>query len=266
MNRPLREIEPATAEPKAPHVFVRAVSAPPGWPWEQARAARLEAEHGAPLPLSELMHQVRRLAPWGLGKPGRFGVFYLRRQEYRSPFETLVDVDGQAVKVAFGTPAGRLRRLQGAGVAVGLCVAAGAVLGTGVALALGIRSEATARLEAVEQRAEARLRAAQAAKARADRVRDLEGLVAGGRPLESVLDDLSWVALSKTPEARLMGIHWERGLLAVEARGETAPFLSADRPLERAATPIRPGVWLWAVGASGRGERSGGPLTAEVKP
>lgn len=266
MNLPLREIEPATDAAKAPHVFVRAVSVPPGWPWEQARAARLEAEHGAPLPLSELMHQVRRLSPWGLGKPGRFGVFYLRRQEFRGPFETIVDVDGQAVKLAFGTPAGRVRRLQGAGVAVGLCVLVGAILGAGVALALGIRSEAEARLEAVEQRAATRLRAAEAAKARIEQVRDLESLVAGGRPLDAVLDDLSWVALAKTPEARLVGVHWEGGLLAVEARGEATPFLSADRPLERAETPIRPGVWLWAVGAPGRGAGAGRPLAAEVGP
>lgn len=266
MNLPLREIEPATEDAQAPHVFVRAVTSPPGWPWEQARAARLEAEHGAPLPLSELLHQVRRLSSWAPGKPGRFGVFYLRRQEYRRHFETLLEVDGQAVKVAFGTPAGQLRRLQDVGLAAGLCVAAGAVLGTGVALAFGVRSEAEARLEAVEQRAEARLRIAQAAKARADRVRDLEGQVAGGQPLDAVLDDLSWVALSKTSEARLMAVHWEQGLLAVEARGEAPPFLSADRPLERSERPIRPGVWLWAVGAPGRSGRAGGPLAAEVRP
>ena len=75
MNLPLPNIADE-AEPKAerpqPQVLVRVIVTPPGAPWEQARAAKLDAQHGAPLPISELIHQLRRLAPWAPGRPGRY--------------------------------------------------------------------------------------------------------------------------------------------------------------------------------------------------
>ena len=59
-----------TVEP--PQVFVRVFQAPAGMPWEQGRAARLEARHGSPLPIADVMHQVKRLGAWSLGQPGRY--------------------------------------------------------------------------------------------------------------------------------------------------------------------------------------------------
>jgi len=267
MNLPLREIDAAegvAAVAPPPQVFVRALTTPPGAPWEQHRAAHLDARHGAPLPIADLMHQVRRLDRWGPGRAGRFAAFYVRAREYREPFETSVEVDGQPVKVRFGTPAQDLRRLQQIGAVLAGIVLCGAVLGTGTMLALGARGEAAAQLEADEQLARARLKTAEAFRNRAYQARDLRALVGQARPLADVVADLSWVATSKTPEARVVGIHWERGLLAVEARGEQAPFLAVDRPLERSAGPLRPGVWLWAVGRPG--SRTPAPIAADVGP
>jgi hypothetical protein len=249
MNRPLRDadVETAAAAPP-PKVFVRALTTPPAPPWEQARAARLDARLGAPLPLAELVHQVRRLDRWGPGRPGRYGAFYVRAREFREPFETSVEVEGQSVTVRFGAASPDLRRLQGLGSALLALVLCGAILGAGVALALGARREATAQLEADELLAAARLKMAEAFRHRSNQARDLRTLVGHARPLGEVVGDLTWVATSKTPEARVVGVHWERGLLAVEARGEQPPFLAVDRPIERAEKPLRPGVWLWAVG------------------
>lgn len=268
MNRPLRleaeGAEPAAPKP-APQVFVRALTTPPGAPWEQARAARLDARHGAPLPIAELVHQVRRLGRWAVGQPGRYAAFYVRAREFREPFETTVDVDGQAVKVRFGAAGADMQRLRGLAAAVVLVVLAGAVLGAGVMLALGARSEATAQLEADEQLAASRLKMAQAYRDRSNQARDLRVAVGRARPLADVMADLTWVATSKTPEARIVGVHWEDGLLAVEARGEQPPFLAVDRPIERSAKPLRPGVWLWAVEGA-QSPSAVRPVAAEFGP
>jgi hypothetical protein len=269
MNLQVRELdEPAGAAAEVhapPKVFVRALTTPPGAPWEQARAARLDAQHGAPLPISELMHQVRRLDRWGPGRSGQFAAFYVRVREYREPFETPVEVDGQTVRVRFGTPTQDVRRLQAAGAVLFALVLSGAVMGAGAVLALRARGEASTQLAADEQLARTRLAAAQAFRDRSNQASDLRSLVGQARPLGEVVADLTWVATSKTPEARVVGIHWERGLLAVEARGEQPPFLAADRPLERSGKPLRPGVWLWAVGRAQDMARARA-VAAEMRP
>lgn len=270
MNRPLRDVAldvdaEAPARPPPPQVFVRALSTPPGLPWEQSRAATLDARHGAPLPIVDLLHQVRRLDRWGPGRPGRFAAFYVRAREFREAFETEVEVDGQAVKVRFGAPAADLGRLRTAGGALAVLVLSGLLLGTGMMLAWQARATVTTQLEAEEQLAASRLRMAEAQRERARSVREVSRLVGQGRPLDEVLADLSWVATSKGPEARVVGVHWERGLLAVEARGEAAPFLAADRALQRSPRPLRPGVWLWAVGRPGSAQAPGG-FANEVGP
>jgi len=268
MNLPLREVEPQAeaAAPAMPHIFVRALSTPPGAPWEQARAARLDSRHGAPLPLAELMHQVRRLDRWAPGQPGRYAAFYIRAREFREPFESSVEVDGRTVRVKFGASSPDLRRFQGAGAALLAITLCGAILGTGVTLALAARREAETRLAAEEQLAASRLKLAQAHRDRSNQARDLRALVGHARPLGEVLGDLTWVATSKTPEARLTGVHWERGLLAVEARGEQPPFLAVDRPIERSPKPLRAGVWLWAVGRPQDLVEQPRPVAAELGP
>lgn len=271
MNRPLGEIDSASAPDQAttprpaPQVFVRAISTPPGPPWEQARSARLDAQHGAPLPASQLMYQVRRLERWAPSRPGRYGAFYIRAQEFREPFEASVDVDGLAVRVRFGG-GGDQPQLRALGAGFGLLVVVGAILGTGGMLAIGARREATSQLEAEEQLAAARLKTAQAVRNRANQARELHSLLGQSQPVTRVLSDLNWLATSKAPEARIVGVHWERGLLAVEARGEKPPFLAGDRIIERSEKPLRQGVWLWGVGSASETATSARSLAAEIDP
>lgn len=231
-----------------PQVFAKAIVTPPGAPWEQMKAANLEARHGAPLPLSELIHRVKRLSRWAPGRPGRFAVFYVRTKEFRAPFETQIDVDGQLVKVAFGVGSEQVRRAQGWVVILLLLVGVGAVLGTGAVLAMSARSQSTARLAAAETLSGSRLASAQAYHGRFAQARDLRSMLGRGRPITDLVSDLSWVAMSKTPEARIAAVHWQGGVMAVEVRGEAPPFASVDRHLERAPRPLRLGVWLWGVG------------------
>jgi len=242
------ESGPTTVE-SHPQVFVRAIVTPPAPPWEQTRAANLEARHGAPLPLAELLHRVKRLAPWAPGRPGRFGVFYVHAKEFRAPFETEVEVDGQSVKVAFGRAGDQVQRAQGWAVILLLFVLTGAGLGTGLVLATGARAQAEARLATAEKLGAERFAAAQAYRRQVAQARELRLALGRGRSISDLVGDLTWVATSKTPEARLAAVHWQGGVMAVEVRGEQPPFAAPDRRLERAAHPLRAGVWLWGIGA-----------------
>lgn len=243
----------AEAAPQ-PQVFVRAFVTPPGAPWEQAKAAGLEARHGAPLPIADLMLKVKRLEPWKPGAVGRYGAFYVRIREYAAPFETTVEVDGRPHKVAFGTGAEQALRLRRLALGGGLIAAVVAVCAVGLTLVMAVRDEGEVRLENLEQQSVQRLKAASAYQRQKDLARDLEGAASGSGRLDDVLGDLAWVATSKSPEARIVAVHWERGVLAVEARGEVAPFSAPDRKVERFDKPLRPGVWLWGVGPRGSGE------------
>ena len=100
----------ATAAAVEPKVFVRVIPTPPGMPWDQARAAALEARQGAPLPLIDVAYQVRRLAPWAPGQPGRHAAFYVRAQEVGEALATVQTVDGRSLTVQFVSFAEQRRR------------------------------------------------------------------------------------------------------------------------------------------------------------
>ena len=61
-----------------PTIFVRTFTTPPGLPWDQSRVAMLEVRSGAPLPLGEVIYQLRRLDPWFVGRSARYAAFYVR--------------------------------------------------------------------------------------------------------------------------------------------------------------------------------------------
>lgn len=250
LERPVSGAEP-------PNVLKRVVTTPPGAPWEQNRGAQLEARHSAPLPLSELVFRVRRLSRWAPGQPGRFAVFYVRTRELNGPYETQVEIDGQSVRVAFGGAPARSRAFSDwTAVLIGLA-ATGAVIGGGVTLALGARAQTTERMEAAERLAHAKLASAKGYRRDAAEAEGLRTALGRARSIDDLMSDLAWAAAARSPDAKLSALHWQGGAMAVEVRGEGAPFVASDRHVERGPRPLRPGTWLWGVGpASGR---SGAP-------
>lgn len=244
---------PRAPPPREPQVFTRVFAVPAGAPWEQAQAAQLEARHGAPLPAAELQYRLRRLGRWSPRTAGRYAAVYVRARELTGPFETTVEAEGRPLTVAFGAQTLQLPKL-GSGLVLTLPVAAAfAVLAFALTVALTTRSQAAQQLEAVEASAEARLRAARTVERQRLQGRELVAAMERARPVGDVIDDLAWVASAKAPEARLAAVHWDHGLIAVEARGEAAPFAASDRLVERSDRPIRPGVWLWGVRATDDG-------------
>ena len=244
-------------------VFVRVITARPGPPWDQSRQATLEARLGAPAPLSEVAYRLRRLDPWRPGGAARFAAIYARQQDARAGLIATPTIDGRRIPVSFmpaAQAALRLRKLAIAALASG-AVAALAVTALGSAIAR--RGEAESALSAVERVADGRQRQAQELRRLKRQTIALDAAGVRGQALGNVLADLAWASAAKTPDAHIQALHWDHGYLAVEVEGDAAPFQSADRPLVKARTPVRPGVWLWGVGTlepwgTGAGARSTG--------
>ncbi|MDO8297670.1 MAG: hypothetical protein Q7T19_14665 [Caulobacter sp.] len=239
--------DPEDRAPPEAALFVRPIPTRAAMPWDQARAAALEARLNAPLPIGELAWQIRRLQPWRPGAPGRYVAIYARREDVRDGLTAAADVDGRAVPVQFPSPGKRreqVRRLAVVGTGAGL---AAFLLVSSVISVLAVRVRAAAQLDALEQATAGRLEQTRAQKALQAQEQAITAAGLTGRRASRVLNDLAWAARSKAPDAGVEGFLWEGTLFAVEVRGEANPFPAADRRVERSASPVRPGVWLWGV-------------------
>jgi hypothetical protein len=232
-----------TAEPK---IFARSILVPPGLPWEQGRAARLDAQHGSPLPFADVVHQLRRTEPWRWGEPGRFAAFYLRRTQARSRYRAKVQLLDETFDIVFLPPADRQRQAQAVFLAIFSVLCAGVIASAAIFQALDARAKAEVQLLALER---ASMEAMSRARVRADQNRlatSMDAHERGVRP-DIVLADFLWAAQAKSGDARINAWHWQPGLMAVEARGKVNPFLSSDRLVQRAKAPVSKGVWLWGI-------------------
>jgi hypothetical protein len=241
-----------------PKVLVRVFTVPLGLPWEQARAAGLEARHGSPLPIAEVALLCRRLQPWRPGEAGRYVALYVLASEVGDGFETSVEVDGRSTPVRFASPQERSRAARRL-VLVGFVAAVvSAVIAVAGLSSLAIRDEARTRLVSAEMGARARLRLALQIQSQRTEVRALEAVEGRGAPLDEVLSDLGHASGAQAPEAWIDAFHWERGLVAVEAHGDDPPLRAGPgQRVERSQKPIRSGVYLWSLGPDG-------PVAAET--
>jgi hypothetical protein len=249
----------ALSNDRASKVFLRSISAPAGLPWDQTRAAELDARLGAPLPLADVVYRLRRLEPWRPGRAARFTAFYVRAAEIGDAFVTHVTVDGQAVEVRFLSAAAQSRRMRAASLLLLGVVATVALCGAMVGVAIASRAQAKAQLEQAERLSSTRLRQARKIQRLKAQTVALNAVTGQNQQLEDVIRDLIWTSRAKAPLARVEAWHWDRGYVAVEARGEGEPLLASGRELRRADRPVRRDVWLWGVGA---GRPDGGPGTA----
>jgi hypothetical protein len=241
--------EPQSSEAKAPpKVFVRTLLAPPGWPWEQARTAELDARLSSPLPAGDVVYQLRRLEGWRPGAPARFAAFYVMARDVDGQLETRAQVDGRDVRVVFESgdvALGRARRLGVIGLGAGVVVFAAVLV---VGLAIGRRVELDGKLAAIEQQADVKLRGVSAKARLKAQDQALQARSDKGRSLVDLMADLAWVSGAKAGDAQIEGVHWDHDLLAVEAAGAKPPLVVfGDRKLQRSIKPIRPGVFLWAI-------------------
>jgi len=232
---------------QTPTVFVRTIAAPPGAPWDQARVAGLEARVGAPLPLGEVVYQLKRLEPWSFGRPGRFAACYVRSSEVGEDFETIKEIDGRPVVIRFLSFTERRRRFRAQAVLAGSVAGAALLVLGAFASALAVRADLDGRLAAMEQGAALQLRQAKAERIIRDQDIALTQARVAGHSIGDAVNDLAWASANKAAGAHIDALHWEGGVMGVEVRGDVQPFANGERAVIKADKPLRPGVWLWGV-------------------
>jgi hypothetical protein len=249
-----------------PRVFSRTIATPPGAPWDQARAAGLEARVGAPLPLGEVIYRLRRLDNWSPGKPGRYVALYLRARDLGDGLETVVPVDGRSVRVRFHSKAEQRRLARRTAVMASGAVLVCFLVASAVASALAVHGTASDRLTAAEQTATARLHEARLNERLKAQTRILNTLSAKGATVGDYLKDLAWATAAKAPDAHIDALHWQHGYMGVEVRGDMPPFVAQDRAIIKSDKPVRTGVWLWGVAPAGRSVGAAGPAGMSGAP
>jgi hypothetical protein len=197
--------------------------------------------------LADISYQVRRLEGWRPGQAAKFAAFYVRSKDVGQRLRADCMVDGRLLEVVFVS---RLEREGQTRRAAGLLVAAaaGIVLAlTSVAVAISARHNAETQLTELEHLASTKARLARTIETERQEVRSLDAAGMRRRSISTYLADLDWASSAKAPGTRIGAVHWDRGVMGVEVRGEQAPFIDAGRTATKMDKPIRPGVWLWGV-------------------
>ena len=231
-------------------VFARSITAPPGAPWDQLRVARLEARVGAPLPLGEVVFQLRRLEAWRPGRAARFAAFYIRSSDIVGSLSTRAFVDGRWMAVSFTSKREREARARRVGLALAALGGGLLVLLAAGAVAISARQAAEGQLADLERLANAKAHLARTTALQLQQARALAAAGVRGRSLYDLLTDLDWASSTKAPGARVQALHWQGGVMAIEARGDSPPVNDVARPVTKVGAAIRPGVWLWGVARS----------------
>jgi len=225
--------------------FTRVVTAPPAWPWDQVRAARLEAQHTSPVSGDDVVVVVRRLKPWGFGQDGKFVAIYLRAMDIRQGLKFDIDVQGQHLTIDMPSPEQKARQSS----ARAWVMAFGGVLAIGLLLMIMLtvqrRAAEADRLTEVETQLQRRAHEAEGvARAKAD-AQALAQLDLGNRSIDNALADLKTLTLKRDAAARIDAFYWNKGYWAVESHGTASPVADATVPLQRSTKPVRKDVWLW---------------------
>ena len=233
-----------------PKPFTRGFSVPPGLPWDQARAAQLEARHTSPVAAlagDELRIHVKRLTPWRPGEEGRFAAIYLKASETRPGQVFRLEVQGHPVTLEIPSPALKAAQLQqnlwimGC---VGILVVALLFM---VMTSLSRRQDMDSQVTTLESDIATRLHrgaAIERAKAEAEA---LQALDLKGHSASEVLGALRIVTLAKNPNARIDSFLWDRGYWAIEAHGTDTPLELGSVSLKRSPKPLRGDTYLWVA-------------------
>lgn len=226
--------------------FTRVLATPPGWPWDQSRAAMLEARHTSPVSSDGVNIIVRRLKAWAMGESGEFVAIYLRAGDPLPAQGLDVEVRGRTIHIELPSKAARAEQLKDQLTRVGAVAVMVVVVLALVTLAFERRTALDNHLGDAELQIDREAREAHAlahAKQNAEALSEL-GVTDG---LDKAINDLAYVAAAKDPAARLDAFYWSKGFWAVEAHGNEAPVKDTGLTLQKSAKPVRPGVWLWAA-------------------
>jgi len=236
---------PELSDRRSVKPFTRVLNTPPGWPWDQARIATLEARHTSPVSGGDIAIVMRRLQPWGFGEGGRFVAIYVRDREIQEGLKLDLEVGGKKIVIDMPSP---LRKAEQARERLWNLGLAGLIACCLVGLSMMTLQRRTAeaeRLTELETQMTRKVRDAEGvgrAKADAEALADLN---LDNRTVDNAMQDLKVISLQRDPASRIDAFYWSKGYWAVEVHGDTPPVKDATVPLQRSTKPVRKGVWLW---------------------
>lgn len=228
--------------------FTRVITTPPAFPWDQERAAQLEARHTSPMAGmtgGSLTIVVKRLKPWRPRETGRFAAVYLKGNVPPHGLSFSVDVQGQPIKVEIASKAAQAAQLRQRAWLFGSAIIVGLALTLQVGLVVKRRAEIQDRLAQLQPQIERMAKLNAGMTKTRQNAQALSDLDLQGRDVQGAINTLRTVTVSRDPASRIEAFHWDRGDWALEVRGEAAPLKQGTITLERAPRPVRRGVVLW---------------------
>ena len=85
--------------------------------------------------------------------------------------------------------------------------------------------------------------------------------------MRDVASDLAWASAAKSADAHIEVLHWQGGVMTLEAIGDRPPFEpDGDRRVERSKRPVRNGVWVWGVGPARAASAASQQASAQQGP
>lgn len=197
--------------------FVRMLEIPSAAPWDQDRAARLKALHKSPLPLAEIIVDVKRFSPWVRDQSGRYCAAYARKADIDDAFIWSAEIEGKQLTFRFESEACALRNRRSRLISVGLTVAALVILPLTILKALEVRRANVAQMNAYTLATNRALRVRQTAEDHFRIATNLQRAGLAGRSGVDLLDDLVWLGKTRNPDAGIVAVEWEAGRMTISA-------------------------------------------------
>ena len=248
-----------------PH-YTRLVSVPAAAPWDQQRAALLNARHNSPLPDDQVLIQVKRLGSWRPNEHARFAAAYVRKSDFAGGASFTEDLGGELVAFEFSSSASKTQARRRAIIDLSLGASLIVVILFGGSASVTRRAESEAALGAAQKVDEEAARQERLSARIAKNVSKLSNAGYAGRSGGDLLEDLSWLARSRNSNSVLQSFTWDRGDFVLRSADPTRPLSTAvDAQSERSGATNH----IWRVGAPTRGARvapSDGPHTVSVAP
>lgn len=240
-----------------PPVFTKVITTPPGLPWDQSRAARLEAVRAAPMAVAQLTLRLKRMTSWRNGRGGRYLAFYARTNALGGGFRASKTIDGRTLSVDFKSKAQAAAEARLLITLAGVAGAAALLTLTAAITAGAVRHSADKALSELERHSAHELRQAQEISAMKRQNSALLEVESPGAPLAEVITDLGWTSRMHRVDVPVEAFHWRPAGFGVEVRGEAQPFTGPGA--QRTARPLRPGVWLWVKVRKPASPKASGP-------
>jgi hypothetical protein len=217
--------------------FVRFFAIPAAGPWDQDRAAKLNASLGSPIPADDAAICIRRLGLWSPNEPARYAAAYMRKSQISGEHRLTKALEGRDVEFVFRDD--RLVRTQRMRRLTDLVL----VVVAGVAVLLAATKSLTARSDnaLVAAGAKRALQMSLARQTELTREEKISALLAraGGqtRGGDDLMRDLAWVARSKRADSQIEALTWEAGALTLKTADQSNPIASTDRQVSAISSP-----------------------------